>query len=253
MTDDLELVESRKGFIIRECLAKLRFFCERDAYPDYDRIGYQYASDPNRLQAGLLTATNRAMRARAPRKAWAAFLDRPLPELTQLPVNADLVEAGDADYASLRAHLGQCYRVLTATKWITDMSATKMLYLKRPRLVAISDSYVRDVLAVPKPDPKQHPWRVEYCTTRALWVSDAVRAVGRHNRELLDHLLASLAETVGRIAARCETPMSLSKARAIDILLWVDAAIALGHKTWKPVADAAGWHSILLDIRGSRT
>lgn len=253
MNNELALVESREGFAVSDCLAKVRFFCEHDAYADYDRVGYQYADEPDQLQPELLNATNRAMRARASRKAWAAFLDRYLAELAQVPVDVDLVESDDDEYLSARGAIERCYRLLTAATWITDMSASKMLYLKRPRLIAISDSYVRDVLAIPEPDPRRHPWRVEYCTQRALRVSDAVRGAGRHNVELLDHLQKAMAQTVEGISARYRTQMFLSKARVIDILLWVDAAIAAGHKTWKPVADAAGWDSVVLSIRGAQT
>jgi len=253
VTDALQLVGVREGLVIQQCLPKLRFFCEHDAYADYDRAGYRHASEPDRFHADLLTATNRAMRARSPRKAWAPFLETPISELAQLPVDADLVESTDDEYASSRVALERCYRVLTAAKWITDMSASKMLYLKRPRLVAISDSYVREALAIPEPDPARHPWRVEYCTTRALRVSDAVRAVGLHNVEQLGHLQSTMADTVEKIGSMHQTRMSLSKARIIDILLWVDAAIAAGHQTWKPCADAAGWDSVVLDIRASRT
>jgi hypothetical protein len=196
------------------------------------------------FHAGLLTAVNRAMRARSPRKAWAPFLEVPIPELTQLPVDVDLVESTDEEYASVRLDLERCYRLLTAAKWITDMSASKMLHLKRPRLVAISDSYVRKVLAISEPDPARHPWRVEYCTARALHVSDAVRAVGLHNADLLKCLQLAMSDTADQIATMCQAPMLLSIARIIDILVWVDAAIAAGHQTWKPLADAAGWSSV---------
>ncbi|MCJ7750237.1 MAG: DUF6308 family protein [Armatimonadetes bacterium] len=252
MSDEIELVGSRGRLTVRDCLAKLRHFCEHDAYQVYDRAGYHCATEPNELQAELLDATNRAMFARSSRAAWSEFLGRTLSELEATPVDVDLVDSGDDEYATARAALEACYRRLTAVKRITDMAASKMLHLKRPLLVAISDSYVREVLAIPEPDSAQHPWRVEYCTVRALCVSDAVRAVGLHNVDLLEHLQSAMAETVDRIAADLRTPMSLSKARIIDILVWVDAAIASGHKTWKPVADAVGWDSVLVSIRRPR-
>jgi len=248
MSEDLGLVGTRAGLSVRQCLAKLRFFCEHDAYRDYDRVGYQFAGSPNEIQAELLTATNRAMRARSPRKAWEPLLDRTLPALAQLPLDGDLIASTDDEYTVLRAGLERCYRSLTAVKWITDMAASKMLYLKRPRLVAISDSYVRDVLAVPEPDSRRHPWRLEYCTERALRVSDAVRAVGRHNAGLLGHLQEAMADTVQSISDHHRTRMSLSKARIVDILLWVDAAIAEGHKLWRPAAEEAGWGSVVVEI-----
>jgi hypothetical protein len=252
MTEGLQLVGKRAGLVVQDCLPKLRHFCEHDAYADYDLAGYRHASEPDRFHPDLLTATNRAMRARSPRKAWTPFMQGPIKELARIPVDADLVESSDDEYATARIDLERCYRVLTAAKWITDMSASKMLYLKRPRLVAISDSYVREMLAIAEPDPARYPWRVEYCTTRALRVSDAMRAVGLHNVEFLEHLQSAMSDTVERIGAGCQTPMSLSKARIIDILLWVDAAIASGHQTWRPLADSAGWNSILLSIRASR-
>jgi hypothetical protein len=253
VTDALQLVGVREGLVIQQCLSKLRFFCEHDAYAGYDRAGYRHASEPDRFHADLLRATNRAMRARSPRKAWAPFLETPISELAQLPVDADLVDSSDEEYARVRLGLERCYQLLIAASGITDMAATKMLHLKRPRLVAISDSYVREALEVPRPDVSLPPGKVPYHTARALLVSDAVRAVGLRNAGLLEQLQSAMSDTVQRIGTRCQTPMSLSKARIIDILVWVDAAIAAGHQTWKPVADAAGWNSVLLDIRASRT
>jgi len=251
MTEGLSLCGVREGLAIANCLPKVEFFCEHDAYQDYDRTGYQYACDPDHLSAELLKATNRAMKARARCEPWAQFFRGGLPELAEVSVHADLVDSDDAGYATARAGLGKCYRKLTAAKWITDMAATKMLHLKRPRLVAISDSYVREILAIREPEARVYPWRVDYCTERALRVSDAARAVGRRNAELLDGMQMAMAPTVERISAKCQTPMSLSRARIIDILLWVDAAIGSGHKTWSPVAAAAGWYSVLDGIRAS--
>ena len=231
MNDELHLIGQRQGLVVRDCLAKLKHFCEHDAFQDFDLVGYQHAAETDRFQKQLLSATNKAMMARTPRKAWALFLDKPLSVLADIPVDVDLVESSDGDYALARERLHACYLTLTEVNYITDMAASKMLYLKRPRLVAISDSYVREALAIRNPDTNRYPGRT-FFTARALIVSDSVRAIGKGNLETLNYLQKEV------------STLKVSKARIIDILIWVDMAIVSGHPNWSRAAKEKGWFSI---------
>ncbi|HLJ53654.1 MAG TPA: DUF6308 family protein, partial [Chthonomonadaceae bacterium] len=124
------------------------------------------------------------------------------------------------------------YCQMAGVPWITDMAASKMLHLKRPLLVAISDSYVRDALGNVEPDPRRFPWKAPYCAERALLVTDAVRHVGLRNRDLIDSLHIETAE-------HC-----ISRVRLIDILIWVDGALRNGHHKWIDVATKGEWSSV---------
>ena len=234
MNDELHLIGQRKGLVVRNCIAKLRHFCEYDAFPYYDLVGYQYEAENDQFQNQLLSAANKAMMARSPRKAWAVFLDKPLPFLKDIPVDVDLVESSNDAYAAARKLLYACYLNLTGVNYITDMAASKMLYLKRPQLVAISDSYVREALAIRKPDTRLN--RASYFAEQALTVSDSVRDLGKANLETLSYLQEEL------------LPQRVSKARIIDILIWVDMAVGRGHPGWSKVAMEKRWHPIAFNL-----
>ncbi|MCW3096563.1 MAG: hypothetical protein JWL77_2181 [Chthonomonadaceae bacterium] len=228
--DTLRICATGEGSAVENCLAKIRFFCAYDAFPAYDTLGRNHEEASDRFQSELLRATNAAMRARSSRKAWEPWLDKTLPVLSAIPTDVDLIESTDLEYAQARNPLADYYRALTDTPWITDMAASKMLFLKRPRLTAISDSYVREALGIKEPDTKQHPWKSAFCTERALRVSDAVRNVGLANIERLEELQQEL------------EPIVVSKVRLIDILVWVDMAIRAGHPTWTQAAISHDWY-----------
>lgn len=233
--NELNLVGTRSGLRITNCLEKLREFCTNDAYPIYDLVGYQYAGTPDVFQPELLSAVNTAMRARSKRAAWLPFLGATLPALAAIPNNIDLIEASDEDYAKAKGAVGDCIHLLASAKWITDMAASKMLYLKRPQLIAISDSYVREALDIQEPQTKTHPWRGPYCSARALAVMDAIREVGRATLDVLAHLQS-------RLLGRSEIA-KVSNARIIDILVWADMAM-IRHIRWKALAMQNRWDTI---------
>ncbi len=203
----LKLVGHRDGVVVRDCIGKLRWFCEHDAYPYYDALVDDYRDKPDVITREVLYRANSAMRARSSVRAWQVFLEKPMPELAALPMGVDLVDAPPQQYEEARKRLAACYRILTATPGITDTAASKVLYLKRPELVAISDSYVRHILGVNQ--------RTTYAE-QGLAVADAVREVGRANAPLLSWLQSELAGSKPE-------PIRLSKARIVDILLWMQA------------------------------
>jgi hypothetical protein len=227
---------------IEGCAEKLLEFCRNDAYPIYDLLGYRLADQPDLLQPELLKAVNGPMGARSSRAAWSQFIGRPLPELAAVPMDVDLIDSSDAEYHEARKSLEKCYRKLTAVTGIADVATTKMLYLKRPRLVAISDSYIRDVLNIrKKPYPSMASWREVY-VEQGLAVADAIRKLGGGNTQALSELQQYLSSQ--------SSPIRLSKARILDILLWVDMAIP-SHWRWKLVAQAMRLPAIGYAIRGS--
>lgn len=202
-TNELRINVNGSQLTIRHCLEKVVWFCENDAYKGYDLKGYEFDHEPDVFQRELLIATNTAMRARSSVKAWQPIIGCRIPELAALPTEADLIDTSDADYAVLRANLGACYKLIIR-RGIADVAASKMLHLKRPKLVAISDGFVK--YAVGLPPNLSYP-------NQALEVSDRIRRLGIANRELLDSLQSTL--------AGLPEPIRLSKIRLLDILIWM--------------------------------
>ncbi|MFB3880988.1 MAG: DUF6308 family protein [Armatimonadota bacterium] len=210
----MEPVITVDGLVIVDCRAKLLDFVRYDAYQRYDRDGTRAEPRPDVISPRQLALMNSAMRARSSRKAWAPFLERRLDELAAVPTDVDLV--GDPEARVMDA-LRLLERAIGAVcvPWITDMAATKLFFLKRPRLVAISDSYVRSRLRVNAvPGPK-----------RAIAVAKRVREVGLGNLAALGDLSA-YASTMRDPAGEAVT---LSKARILDILIWVEEAVQPGR------------------------
>lgn len=202
------------GVAIERCGDKLADFIRHDAYEVYDRMGILAEPRPDVISREQLCVMNSAMRARSKVDAWLPFLGRTLPELAQVPATVDLVDSPEGEVENALGYLRTAVESL-CVPWISDMGATKMLYLKRPKLVAISDSYIRQRLDVKlSPGPE-----------RAIAVARAVREVGMANAEPLAQLK--------RISDGVTDPaVPLSKARIVDILIWVEEAIAQGHQFW---------------------
>jgi hypothetical protein len=234
--DIIDRLIVKPGIEVHDCMAKVLHFCQHDAYAGYDVRGYAEEDQPDVVTSELLTVMNSAMRARSKRAAWDSILGQPLTELSAIPVDADLIETSDEEWPDLRDRLHDCLCRLAQQPWITDMAATKVLYLKRPRLVAISDSYIRRALDIPETKWSDFKDRGHYYAARGVAVAESLRRVGRDNMSLLYHIQKDAAKAGFR----------LSKARIIDILVWVDMALANDppHQMWHKKALACGWNWI---------
>ncbi len=150
---------SGSRMVLSRCEDKLRDFCLHDAYRDYDRI----ATVNDIVTVPQFNAVNDAMKARTPPDAWKPFLaPNVIPYLPQVPKNLDLIDSPAMDYQAGRDCIRRVYEILASRQYITDTAASKVCYLKRPSLIAISDSYVRRVLLGPDQpvdpqDPAQGP------------------------------------------------------------------------------------------------
>lgn len=220
------------------CEARLERFCHQDAYWPYDHLGQQDAqANPNTITQAQIRYVNTAMLARTPCGSWVPFLGSPLPQLASVPTDIDLIQAGNGQYDAARAAVLALYLKVTGMKGITDMAASKVLYLHRPRLIAISDSYVRQCLRVAGPWPSTG--RCAYAA-RGVATLAAVRHWGQVNLSVLSHLAnfaASLTYRGHSSLIPLDTPVNLSLARILDIYLWTEQAIANGHPGWAP------WHA----------
>lgn len=192
------------GRTIADCERKLSDFLASDAYELYDRQGVRAETRPDVISRDQLRLMNAAMRGRASVRALQPFLDTPLPELARIPTTLDLINSPATDL-NLALDLLRAAVARLCVPMIKDTAATKLLYLKRPALVAISDTSVRSRLRIdfpPGPD-------------RAIAVARAIRTVGLANTVGLAALKSYSDNTTKLIA----DAVPLSKARILDILI----------------------------------
>jgi hypothetical protein len=141
--------------MVRDPEAKvLDFFAEDPSSVgslSYDAYIANSGSPPNRVTDLDVTAINGSMRARSRRAAWAPLIKRgDLIELRVLPVQLDLFQASDAEWARLAVpeRLSTLFQSVM-TKGIGITGATKLLHIKRPALIPVCDSYVLGFMGIP--------------------------------------------------------------------------------------------------------
>ena len=154
---------------------------------------------PTRIESKDVDAINRTMRARSPQKAWASVRDKDLPWLAAVSRDWDLAELQDPAWQQAAPALETALAALIEKGRGVSVS-TKMLHLKRPRLVPVLDSLVVEQLGA----------RMPSTPAKAVVLIGHVRQVAHHNREALDRIIDHLAaQGVDR-----------SVVRVLDALLW---------------------------------
>lgn len=209
--------------VIRDCEWRIKTFVQRDAYPWYDVVGQRLPA--SHITQQHLSAMNAAMRARSSSKAWGPFLDAALPELEAIPADLDLIDGSEEQVTEALRELSDLVRRIASVPGLTDMAVSKVLHLLRPRFIAVSDSYVRELLLLPDElYPMEKP---EWCVRRLGDVESSVREVGLRNVDALETLHAYTATLVDKDGAW----VVLSKVRILDILLWTYTAVQR-HGRW---------------------
>jgi hypothetical protein len=228
---------------IPDCRWILRTFVERDAYVGYDHRVRTLGYAGDRITDDHVYLMNSAMFARSSRTAWARFTGRPLPELARIPTDLDLIESLDAEVDAGLVALGAIVARLTGAPGLTDMAVSKVLFLLRPRFVAISDSYVRESLGISDASLGWQPAKEAQCAARLRAVERAMRTLGQENGEALASLHAyanALPDVVPPSGPYrgVRIPVQLSKLRVLDIVLWANIAIhgPKPHPAW------SAWH-----------
>jgi hypothetical protein len=162
--------------------------------------------DPHRIGAADLLELNR-MRARSPAARWADLLDARLPWLRAIPADLDLIEPDDAAWDAARGErlVADALRATLGPGRSVSV-ATKMLYLKRPRLFPMLDGLVAELLGGPV-TAEAPAARADQAMRLVLHV----RAEGRRNLDALTALQ-------GRLAAG---GIRRSLVRILDAALWL--------------------------------
>lgn len=175
--------------------------------------------DPNRVVIEDVVAMNTTMRSRSKHSLWEAVLAGDQRWLSAIPPELDLIEADEDEWtavngdALLAGAIGGCIQ-----PGIGLAGATKLLHLKRPRLMPMLDQLVVEMMGVSLPASPTAEQRVRI----AQQLVTAIRREGRRNLRALQRIQAEL--------ARSDTTRSLI--RIFDAILWFShpAASVTGAK-----------------------
>lgn len=136
----------------------LRFFTEdRSSLGEGSYDGYTAggSSPQNRIVVEDIVAINATMSARSPHADWADLISHgDLDELRAIDTDWDLFMTPDDVWTGNR--VADKLAALFATvigKGIGISRATKVLHIKRPRLIPVCDSYVLRLMGIPGEDP----------------------------------------------------------------------------------------------------
>jgi hypothetical protein len=135
-------------------------------------------------------AMNTTMRSRSKHSLWDSVLTSDQRWLREIPADLDLVEADEDEWTAangdgaLAAAIGAC-----VNPGIGLAGATKMLHLKRPRLVPILDQLVAEMMGVTLPSSPTLDQRAAI----AQRLVTAIRREGRRNLDVLQRIQAELA------------------------------------------------------------
>ena len=168
---------------------------------------------PNRITVDDVAAANRTMAARTPYKYWTKFtdVDADEPWLAELDPEWDLFAMPEMEWLRHVVHrsLGEAFKEVMGP-YRGPAGTTKVLHIKRPRLIPVCDSYVAGVMGVRFGDEVK--WQ------DLLRLVMHVRKQGQAN---LDALL-TIQQRLGKAG------VNRSLVRILDALLWMRGAENVG-------------------------
>lgn len=188
-----------------------RYFREMYLGVGYERYVHssENRSEPNCLTRGNFT---NAVNVRARGWSYAGvehLINSPWSQLERIPPDADLFETEAYDAEAVEMLTALCLKA----KGIQVANACKLFYQKRPRLIPILDSHVRQVMNVywigdKAPDDYRAVFRLGFQRFRELVTfGDNMNSLNR----IREWLASEPPETLG---------LPLSSVRIIDILAW---------------------------------
>jgi hypothetical protein len=140
--------------LIRDCEWKLKTFVERDAYVYYDYAASFARPHRDQISEFHIDAINQVMLARSSRKAWAQFINKPLPDLSLIPESLDLIDASD----------NQVQQALVSLRRLVELKGQPIPV--RLTTIRILDILLWSDVAIhgPKPHPNWRRWYMEEVT-----------------------------------------------------------------------------------------
>lgn len=163
-------------------------------------------ADPDRITVGDVVAVNGTMAARTPHKHWTSFTDAETDEpwLAVLDPEWDLYAMPEKEWLQHVVHrpLGEAFKAIMGP-YRRPAVVTKVLHIKRPRLIPICDSYVASAMGVTFGDEAN--WRD---------LLNLVMHLRRQGQTNLDSLVA-IQERLRKAG------IERSLVRILDALLWM--------------------------------
>jgi hypothetical protein len=159
--------------------------------------------DPNRITSDDISAVNQTMAARTPYKYWTAFTGATVDEpwLSALDPQWDLYAMPEKDWLRhvVHTHLDVAFKAVIGP-YRGPAVTTKVLHIKRPRLIPVCDSYVARTMGV------------------ALLDSAGLLKLVMHLHEQGQANLEALLAIQGRLS---EVGIERTLVRILDALLWM--------------------------------
>ncbi|HXN91778.1 MAG TPA: DUF6308 family protein [Candidatus Sulfotelmatobacter sp.] len=151
-----QAIRLRRADVIVEAPWKtaVKFFTENPSSlgpQSYDAYVMAGGSPPDSITEDDVRAINVTMGARSPHSDWTKLIKRgDLPELKALGRSIDLFQTSDAQWSKERVptRLAALFNAVIG-KGIGIARATKVLHIKRPRLIPVCDSYVLRLMGIP--------------------------------------------------------------------------------------------------------
>lgn len=198
----VERLNGLPRLVIDDGFRMARFFFENDASAGsgaYDE--WVAVNSRERFERHDVEVINGTMRARSPYKPWERLYGRKHQWLSRLAPEWDLVETRPEEWASADCSRRICDAIeRVSVKRVGRAMATKVLHMKRPRLVPILDGLVIETVGGRNDDRP----------TPTAEVVDQLRLVARENA-------AALEDIQGRLTGLAFSP---TKVRILDAVLW---------------------------------
>ena len=193
-------------YVIPNPEERIREYCEKEIYAGYDdkhdvndAISSENIEAANRLFAWIIRCTaSRIIDSHELQEALAEVKNRPLGEIS------------DADWVDIQNTASQLLEKACNIKGVRLAVATKVLHLKRPKLIPVLDSYIIKLLLdrnIPDNKARLAPLGIE--------AMNLVR----------EDLIANRVEFLALSQRLADLPIQLGTVRLYDILAWT-------HEKW---------------------
>ena len=197
------LLIPRPGLVVADPFARALQFFSTDISSvgtrSYDSYVMAGTSPTNRIVIADITAINSTMRARSPHSDWATLMTRGnLPPLAGLSTELDLFLTSEAAWKAHRVveHLSGLFEAVLGPG-IGISRATKVLHIKRPRLVPVCDSYVLRLMGIPGDDGRSAVALIEHMRSIRGELRPVLRAVQKDLRKRgYDRTLVRIADAL---------------------------------------------------------
>jgi len=198
-------IRLNNGTVIDNPEERIREYCAIEIYQGYDdchnvtdRIRWEDIRTADKLYANIMRFW--------PSAAEEMVESHKIPVVLRKIENADLGDIGDSQWPNMKSRLQELLQTFLNIRGVGLAVATKVLHLKRPRLIPILDSYVMKFLLGVDTNQISKTALLEY----GIQAFEVSRRDLSRNRQIFDILQNNLRDL----------PIPLEKVRMYDILCW---------------------------------